>query len=63
MSSRLMIYRYKFFHIIITKLLDYQNCLWYNVYCGYAGVAQLVVQLIRNEQVACSSHVTSFICK
>ena len=26
----------------------------------HAGVAQLVVQLIRNEQVACSSHVTSF---
>ena len=26
----------------------------------YAGVAQSVVQLIRNQQVACSSHVTSF---
>ena len=26
---------------------------------GYAGVAQLVEQLIRNEQVACSSHVAS----
>ncbi len=25
----------------------------------YAGVAQSVVQLIRNQQVACSSHVTS----
>ena len=29
----------------------------------YACVAQLVVQLIRNEQVACSSHVTSSIYK
>ena len=25
----------------------------------FAGVAQSVVQLIRNQQVACSSHVTS----
>ena len=25
----------------------------------YASVAQSVVQLIRNQQVACSSHVTS----
>ena len=26
----------------------------------YAGVAQSVVQLIRNQQVVCSSHITSF---
>ena len=25
----------------------------------YAGVAQSVVQLIRNQQVVCSSHITS----
>ena len=27
----------------------------------YAGVAQSVVQLIRNQQVVCSSHITSSI--
>ena len=27
----------------------------------FAGVAQSVVQLIRNQQVVCSSHITSSI--
>ncbi len=36
----------------------------YNTICSqkhikFAGIAQLVEQLIRNEQVACSSHVSS----
>ena len=32
---------------------------WENKRSFYASVAQPVVQLIRNQQVACSSHVTS----
>ena len=32
------------------------DALWQN---QYAGVAQSVVQLIRNQQVVCSSHITS----
>ena len=37
--------------------LEFFKYKWYNTI--YACVAQPVVQLIRNEQVACSSHVTS----
>ena len=36
----------------------------YTVYTNrrLANVAQSVEQLIRNQQVACSSHVVSFLC-
>ena len=39
-----------------------KSCLYYIIFfvlIAFAGVAQSVVQLIRNQQVACSSHVTS----
>ena len=44
-------------------VLDKSDKVVYNIIVGYttyAGVAQLVVQLIRNEQVAGSNPVTSF---
>ena len=39
------------------KVLDKIAFLDYNI--KVAGVAQSVVQLIRNQQVVCSSHITS----
>ncbi len=45
---------------IIVKPLEKRMAFIYNITCVYfAGIAQLVEQLIRNEQVACSSHVSS----
>ncbi len=43
------------------KILDGQRSFGYNIICvlNNASVAQSVVQLIRNQQVACSNHVTS----
>ncbi len=42
---------------IFIKALDKFFLLYYNI--KVAGVAQSVVQLIRNQQVVCSSHITS----
>ena len=33
--------------------------MFYGILLTFAGVAQSVVQLIRNQQVVCSSHITS----
>ena len=43
--------------IIFEKALDKKLKIEYNI--QVAGVAQSVVQLIRNQQVVCSSHITS----
>lgn len=49
-----------FLYGIFFKVLDFFVSLMYNIYSlSDACVAQLVVQLIRNEQVAGSSPVTS----
>ena len=40
-------------------LIDNSISFEYNILAVYAGVAQLVEQLIRNQQVRCSSHPTS----
>ena len=50
------------FHVFLKKELDKQTVFGYNscvALIEYAGVAQSVVQLIRNQQVVCSSHITS----
>ena len=39
------------------KTIDKWFFIYYNI--KVAGVAQSVVQLIRNQQVVCSSHITS----
>ena len=41
------------------KTIDKWFFIYYNI--KVAGVAQSVVQLIRNQQVVCSSHITSSI--
>ena len=47
------------FFRICKKALDKNDFLDYNYIVAFAGVAQSVVQLIRNQQVVCSSHITS----
>ena len=39
------------------RFFGYNRCVAVKI--EYAGVAQSVVQLIRNQQVVCSSHITS----
>ena len=53
----------RFFKSFLQKTIDkitffgYNRCVTSKT--EYAGVAQSVVQLIRNQQVVCSSHITS----
>ena len=53
----------KSFLAFLKKELDKTRFFGYNICVAvkieYAGVAQSVVQLIRNQQVVCSSHITS----
>ena len=48
--------------LFLKNNIDKRAIIGYNRYVvkiQYAGVAQSVVQLIRNQQVVCSSHITS----
>ena len=48
-----------FGNLFIFLLTRWEECVIISPLCNYAGVAQPVEQLIRNQQVRCSSHPTS----